>query len=292
MTDLSSQPPPSRRHDARGSLREALSALRNLEQLLKSLRVGPKALSSVIPDVRISCADLTSTIRELLAPLAAPPIAHGQSQELQAVAQELLAFATSRTEILARALAYPEDTPMSAKWRLGLEYQVALHTAELEALAAIAQCLGDGLAPRPLLVDLNQLAQQALALASDGTGPKVHVELSLKSPSCELWVQPNLVSECVLLAASWASEGAQRPIALEVAQNGAGEPCLSISQLQSVSPSAQVVALHLAIPPLLSSLRASAALLGASFSVNEAGCVLCWPSPAQTSQPAPAPDAG
>lgn len=51
----SERPPPSSRdatrETARGTLRETLGALRNLSQLLHSLRVAPKSLSSVLPDV-------------------------------------------------------------------------------------------------------------------------------------------------------------------------------------------------------------------------------------------------
>ena len=56
----SGKPPPESRTDplgsveldaARGTLREAQSALRNFAELLHSVRVGSKALIAVLPDV-------------------------------------------------------------------------------------------------------------------------------------------------------------------------------------------------------------------------------------------------
>src|SRR6188508_1032261 len=52
--------------EARATLRDALGALGNLDQLLRSLRVGPKAISAVLPDVLDSCGPAERATRELL----------------------------------------------------------------------------------------------------------------------------------------------------------------------------------------------------------------------------------
>ena len=65
--------PPSWRPDVdqfraevyRGTVRDALGGLRNLEQLLGSLRVGPRALLSVFPEFQACCAPLGDAITGL-----------------------------------------------------------------------------------------------------------------------------------------------------------------------------------------------------------------------------------
>src|SRR5512145_1778705 len=57
----------SRAEAYRGTVRDALGGLRNLEQLLQSLRVGPRALTSVLPDVLSSCPALAQAIDGLAA---------------------------------------------------------------------------------------------------------------------------------------------------------------------------------------------------------------------------------
>src|SRR3954467_15248088 len=75
----SGKPPPESRSDplgtaelnaARGTLREALSALRNFAELLHSVRVGSKAIISVLPDVAAGCAPMRATVDGLLAAVA------------------------------------------------------------------------------------------------------------------------------------------------------------------------------------------------------------------------------
>src|SRR5450432_1767197 len=75
----SGKPPPESRSDplataeldaARGTLREALSALRNFVELLHSVRVGSKALVAVLPDVAAGCAPMWVTVDSLLSAVA------------------------------------------------------------------------------------------------------------------------------------------------------------------------------------------------------------------------------
>ena len=51
----------------RGNLRESMAGLRNLAQLLHSLRVGTRPLSSVLPAARDACDPLRHAMGEILA---------------------------------------------------------------------------------------------------------------------------------------------------------------------------------------------------------------------------------
>src|SRR4249920_769328 len=69
---------------ARGTLREALSALRNFAELLHSVRVGSKALVSVLPDVAAGCAPMRATVESLLSTVATRPGASAATDALSA----------------------------------------------------------------------------------------------------------------------------------------------------------------------------------------------------------------
>lgn len=105
--------------DALGALRDTVGAVGNLDQLLRSTRVAPKALSSVLPDV---AATLPALEQEL-------DVAHAVLREKfdpVAVAQ-LFAFFQTQTTMLHRAIddAMTKQRSMNASSRLGLEREVS-----------------------------------------------------------------------------------------------------------------------------------------------------------------------
>src|SRR5678816_3115124 len=88
---MSSGAPPSTRGSqlviqhsvvARGALRDSLGSLRNLDQLLGSIRVSPKAVSTVLRDVHAACAPMTEAVHALQAAIAIEPRAADVGREL------------------------------------------------------------------------------------------------------------------------------------------------------------------------------------------------------------------
>jgi len=53
--------------ESRGIVRDALAAIGNLEHLLRSPRVGPRALAQVIPGLRGLCDPLLASVEQMLA---------------------------------------------------------------------------------------------------------------------------------------------------------------------------------------------------------------------------------
>src|SRR5450755_1137085 len=109
----SGKPPPESRSDplgtaelnaARGTLREALSALRNFAELLHSVRVGSKALISVLPDVAAGCAPMRATIDSLLAGVSTRA---GMSEATAALAT----YFSPRLALMDRELGAAGDRP-------------------------------------------------------------------------------------------------------------------------------------------------------------------------------------
>lgn len=256
---------------ARGSLRETLSALRNLEQLLKSVRVGPRALASVIPDVHASCQSLPGTLSGLFAGIA-------ERAADPAPAREFEAYALPRAKDLVDALAKGRRKPLTAKKRLDLEHIVSVRTGELDALRALVECLNDALSGREVHVDLGQLAQQALASGGEASGPRAHVALHSPPLGLELLVNPRVTTQLIVLGASAVTDGGQRPAQVSIEADPDGGCRLRVRGLTEPAADSHTVGLPMLIPPTAACLSSVAQLSHAQLTRTEDELVFSWGS--------------
>src|SRR3954467_8205345 len=161
----SGKPPPESRSDplgtaelnaARGTLREALSALRNFAELLHSVRVGSKALISVLPDVAAGCAPMRVTVDGLLVAVAAKPGLAEASRALQA-------YFAPRLVHLDQELAAAAHRPLSAKSRIALEQVITRLSLELDTARGLLDLLVEAVSGRSVPLDLAELLLQSFA---------------------------------------------------------------------------------------------------------------------------------
>src|SRR5262249_19478943 len=142
----SEQPPSSRvlahpgtlAANARGSLRDALAAVRNLAQLLHSRRGAPKTLAGLFSGVLDACAPLRASMHLLLAAL-------GERSAVQPARVALETFFEPRIAKLEDALRVAMERPLNAKTRLALEDVVDASVFDLDATRALLQLLEDAL---------------------------------------------------------------------------------------------------------------------------------------------------
>lgn len=143
---------------ALGALRDALAVLRNFDQLLRSTRVGPKALGRVIPDVHASCGGLRNAARTLLDELNVA-LPNG-AEAIEAVWH----FMNPRVTELERELAAASSRAVNAKHRLALERAVVGLSADLDTARALIDLLGNSTwGPRVWLNTFELLHQSSQA---------------------------------------------------------------------------------------------------------------------------------
>jgi hypothetical protein len=177
---------------ARGSIRDALGAVRNVEQLLRSIKVGPKALASVIPDVHASCGPLLESFRLLLNVI--------EPHEPAAV-RALDAFVAPRVGELEAALAPAAKGPISASTRLKLEHAVTRVVSDLEAARGLLELLEDAVSGGRARVDLLELVGQTLRATDNGSARSndvIRATLS-SSSSVEVSVSPRATMSLVTI---------------------------------------------------------------------------------------------
>ena len=261
---------------ARGLVRDALGSLSNLEQLLKSIRVGPKALSAVIPDVHASCAPLLGAVRELLAALRT----HLPDD---AAPDALEAFIAPRVEALERALSAARRQPINARNRLALEAVVAEAAQELDAARALIDVLEEALGGPSVRVDLLELvrsASQAPERAESDDPATVQATLVEPERSIELLVNPRLAIWLLGVGVQLMRDREDPTIphvALMVTDSECG---LSVQRSSGPGEMLSLAARHL-IEPTEACAHAAARLGGAQIKHGGNTCTILWPrSPA------------
>src|SRR5260221_6560107 len=120
--------------ESRGIVRDALAAIGNLEHLLRSPRVGPRALAQVIPGLRGLCDPLLASVEQMLAQVRV-------SAELpvEGACDELASFATTVCDRLRISLSH--NAAMDARSRLAFESSIVHAGAELNSVLQLLDLL-------------------------------------------------------------------------------------------------------------------------------------------------------
>lgn len=182
----------------RGKLRESLGGLRNLAQLLHSLRVGSRPLSNVLPGARDACDPLRHAMSEIL-------VAAARALRDDSATASLLEYVTPRIHELEAALTEAADRPLSVKMRLSLEERVTRLAQELDTARGLFDLLADAIAPRPMRLDLLELSRQSFSgPPSGGSWPRETLVATLSGNAGELEVEVDPRAATSLIA--WGVE--------------------------------------------------------------------------------------
>ncbi len=272
----SGQPPPESPTDplsgaaldaARGTLREALSALRNFAELLHSVRVGSKALISVLPDVAAGCAPMRVTVDGLLRGVAEKPGLAEASQALQR-------YFAPRLAHLDEELAAAAHRPLSAKSRLALEQVITRLSLELDTARGLLDLLVEAVSGRSVPVDLAELLQQSFAGPPSGGAWKreqLTATMSFVRADVEVELNPRIATALFALGVELvAREGSGTPRVV-VDRDPAGRHRVNIERGSGVVPAGDELILIArgVIEPTLVCLRAVADISGVSLAWDE-----------------------
>lgn len=273
LKGMDSERPPSSRTEAfsgssvesaRGVLRESLGAVRNLVQLLHSLRVAPKSLSQVLPDVRDACPTIRSSVQTLLAPFARVPEAHAARAALEA-------FFEPRISELEAALSAAMDRPLNAKSRLALEEAVSKCSFELDGARGLLQLLEDAVCERPVRLDPRELVREALLAPPDAQreGPPIMAVLAVQSAGADVELSPRVTMTLIGLGVELvAARRARETPYLEIATDALGTCTVQVRRLANVSGEPLKLRTRGILAPTLLCLRAAAALTGGEIDWN------------------------
>ncbi len=183
-------------------MRDALSAVRNLEQLLRSINVGPKAIGKVLPDVHAACRPFVSEVRELLD-------AVGKHLDDTGCIHSLVDHMTPPVAELERALGVAMKKTMNAKGRLELEPVVSKAADELETALDVVGLLEESVAGRDLTVAISEIARECFEAPSEENA--IGVTATFEPTSCEVTVAPRAVIRLMRTCVSLVAEKSPNP---------------------------------------------------------------------------------
>lgn len=280
----SGKPPPDSRSDplaaselngARGTLREALSALRNFAELLHSVRVGSKALANVLPDVAAGCAPMRATVDSLLSAVATRAGASEATDELRA-------YFAPRLALLDTELCAAGERPLSAKPRLSLEQVITKLSLELDTARGLLDLLVDAVSNLPVPVDLAELVQQSFAgPPSGGSWNREHIVATMSFVKAEIEVElnPRIATALFALGVELVAHGARGAPHVLVDQEATGRYRVRIAPSARREGEDLILIARGVIAPTLTCLRAVAAISGVSLVWDESASSLCFAFP-------------
>lgn len=257
----SERPPPSSRdatrETARGTLRETLGALRNLSQLLHSLRVAPKSLSSVLPDVIDALTPMRASASSWLAAL-------GPDARVEPAQAALTDFIFPHIDELEAALRDGTQRPMNAKMRLALEDVVSRCSFELDAARELLQLLEDAVFARSVRLDPRELVREAFTSPPSARAEGralVSAMLSSHDAGQEIEINPRVVMMLIALGVELvgARPGRETPHVL-VTSDGQATCTVRITRKANVTGEPLVLASRGVVAPTLACLTAAAKL--------------------------------
>jgi hypothetical protein len=280
----SGKPPPESRTDplgsaelaaARGTLREALSALRNFAELLHSVRVGSKALVSVLPDVAAGCAPMRATVDGLLRAVAT-------RAELGEASCALQSYFAPRLARLDEELASAGLRPLSAKSRLGLEQVITKLSLELDTARGLLDLLVDAVSDRSLRVDLAELVHQSFSGPPSGSSwNREHIvaTMSFVQADVEVELNPRIVTALFALGVELVAQGGEGTPHVLVDRDASAGYQVNIERRSVPDGDDLVLIARGVIDPTLTCLKAVAHISGVSLAWDEKAASLHFAFP-------------
>lgn len=248
---------------ARGSVRDVLAALQNLEHLLRSPRVGPKSLTQVIHEIRPSCQPIGDVFDRLVDQVAV------RVSEPERV-RELATFARDRAAQLDEALVRAASSDMGARARLSLEVGVRQLRAELDAVRELLDLLDAATNFCPTELDINALVPHALAVRapSDPRRPDVARVSFRPCTGCSGIVSdPRVLMPLIAFAVALAARGDRRLVDISASSDGT-EGVIMFGPGQASSAEGIACIPPRVVEPTLAVLQVVVGVVGMHFDVS------------------------
>jgi hypothetical protein len=250
---------------AQGFVRDGLASLRNLEHLLKSPKIGPRALERVVAEIHGASQPLGDALVLLI------ELVRSRSAGLDVTS--LLGFTRDSVSFLDDAIAQAAKSDMGAKSRLRLEAQVVRLAADLDALRDLIDLLDAATSAIPNELDLNALAMEALAKRAPATLKQpgiVHVAVTRAKEGSTVVADARVVMPLMAVAFGLVVSQQTKLLQVSATLDGKGEAKVTCGPRANGHAAAVPCVLPRVIVPSLDVVRSAAALTGASLFFEEA----------------------
>lgn len=183
---------------ARAALREAIAALQNLHALLRSPRVGAKAIAPLLPEIVVLLRPLGGQLDEGLGLVAAAPV-HRRARD------EFAASCRSLADSALAALEHATSRGIDARSRLALELELERLLPPLEGARELVDAFEVSREEGPVELDLRDLIDDVFAPSSPAPswGRVVPVTIAGPLPSAPTCLRPRTGRAVLVGALGW-----------------------------------------------------------------------------------------
>lgn len=168
---------------ASGVMRDTVGAIHNLQHLLGSVRVGPKALARVVPDVHASCRPMIVAAREM--------IDAARNGRLAGPVAELGELVAGRMGELENALGRVSQSTFRASDRLSLENALTSVVRDLDGALELVELMVEASATGRVPVAVSDVIRESANRLDTGSGRGRRLRVTFAAPGSTALVRVN-----------------------------------------------------------------------------------------------------
>jgi hypothetical protein len=260
--------------EARGVVRDTLASVRNLENLLRSPRVGARAIAELSPGLRGSCDPLAMSVDQILQQVRAMA-----DRPVDAATAELEAFVPGVVGRLRAALDQRSGAAIDAKGRLAFENAIALVGAELNSVRLLLDLLIRATERSDTELSIQEVVHETFLVSSRPTARRspVRVVTSYETDTSDFRASPQILIPLISIGIAMARGAADEPVYLHAICRS-DEP-VQIVIARSGQPGTEEYSFDppQIVAPTLVCAQTAAHLARGTFVADAGRAVLCWP---------------
>ena len=260
--------------EARGVVRDALASVRNLEHLLRSPRVGARAIAQVIPGLKGSCDPLAMSVDQILKQVRGMATA-----PVEAATAELEGFIPSVVDRLRAALDQRSGAAVDAKGRLAFENTIVLIGAELNSVRQLLDLLVRATEGSDTELSIQEVVHETF-LATFRPGPlrnPIKVLASYETDASDFRASPQILMPLISIGIAMARGAADAPVFLQAICMQDEPVQIIVSRAGPPGTEEYTFEPPLILPPTLTCAQTAARLAGGTFAAGLGRAALSWP---------------
>jgi hypothetical protein len=260
--------------EPRGVVRDVLASVRNLEHLLRSPRVGARAIAQVIPSLQSSCDPLAISVDQILS-----QVREMATAPVDAATAELEAFVPSVVGRLRAVLDQRAGTAIDAKARLAFESAIAIVAAELNSIRQLLDLLVRATERSDTEISLQEVVHETFLVSfrPQTTRSPLCVFASYDTDDSDFRASPQVLIPLISIGIAAVRDASDAPVYVRATCHHDEAVQVVISRTGAPSSEQYTFDPPLIVPPSLVCAQTAARLARGSFVADSGRAILTWP---------------
>ena len=259
--------------EAGGVVRDALASVRNLEHLLRSPRVGARAIAQVIPSLKGVCDPLAMSVDQIL-----QQVRGTAAGSVEAATTALEAFTPGVVDRLRVSLEQRSGAAVDAKGRLAFENTIVLVGAELNSVRQLLDLLVRATEDSATELSIQEVVHETFLVSFRTGQPRTQVKVfaSYETDASGFRASPQVLMPLISIGIAMARGPVDEPVFLEAVCLHDEPVQITISRIGRPGTEHYTFEPPLVLSPTLVCAQTAARLAGGSFVAEPGRAILRW----------------